>query len=148
MPAISSNKPYRVGRSRTGLGLFATKPIKKGAKIVLNNIFFDSGKSILRQESNVELDKIYKLLNDQEKIKVEIGGHTDNAGKTDANLKLSQARADAVVQYLIIKGTNRIRLVAQGYGDAQPVAPNTVNGKPNPIGMQINRRVEFKILEN
>jgi len=122
--------------------------ITKGAKIVLNNIFFDSGKSTLRSESNVELDKLVKLLNDQAKLKVEIGGHTDNKGKPDANLKLSQARADAVVQYLIIKGVERSRLVAQGYGDAQPIAPNTVNGKPDPKGMQINRRVEFKILEN
>ena len=122
--------------------------ITKGAKIVLNNIFFDSGKSTLRKESNVELDKLLKLLTDQEKLKVEIGGHTDNKGKPDANLKLSQSRADAVVQYLIIKGVTRTRLVAQGYGDAQPLAPNTVNGKPDPKGMQTNRRVEFKILEN
>ena len=80
-------------------------------------------------------------------MKIEIGGHTDNKGKQDANLKLSQSRADAVVQYLIIKGVNRTRLVAQGYGDAQPVAPNTINGKSNPKGMQMNRRVEFTVLE-
>jgi outer membrane protein OmpA-like peptidoglycan-associated protein len=122
--------------------------IQKGTKIVLNNIFFDSGKSTLRKESNIELDKLLKLMNDQEKLKVEIGGHTDNQGKEDVNLKLSQSRADAVVQYFIIKGVNRARLVAQGYGDAQPIAPNTLNGKPNPKGMQLNRRVEFKILEN
>ncbi|MBI4930337.1 MAG: OmpA family protein [Bacteroidetes bacterium] len=122
--------------------------IKKGAKVALNNVFFDSGKSTLRKESNVELDKVVKLLNEQMSIKVEIGGHTDNAGKPDANLKLSQSRADAVVQYIIIKGIDRARLVAQGYGDAQPVAPNTLNKKPNPKGMQMNRRVEFKILND
>jgi len=122
--------------------------IKKGAKVALNNVFFDSGKSMLRKESNVELDKVAKLLSDQSSIKVEIGGHTDNAGKPDANIKLSQSRADAVVQYLIIKGIDRSRLIAQGYGDAQPVAQNKLNGKPNPKGMQMNRRVEFKILEN
>lgn len=122
--------------------------IFKGAKVVLNNIFFDSGKSTLRKESNVELEKVLKLLNSQPSIKVEIGGHTDNAGKPDANQKLSQTRADAVVQFLIIKGVDRSRLVAQGYGDAQPLAPNSVNGKPNAKNMQLNRRVEFKILEN
>ncbi len=122
--------------------------IKKGAKVVLNNIFFDSGKATLRKESNVELDKLVKLLVDLPNIKVEIGGHTDNAGKPDANLKLSQSRADAVTQYIIIKGVDRARLIAQGYGDAQPVASNVVDGKPNPNGMQMNRRVEFKILEN
>ncbi len=123
--------------------------IKKGAKIVLNNIFFDSGKATLRKESNVELDKLVTLLNVQDKLKVEIGGHTDDAGsKPDVNLKLSQSRADAVVQYLIIKGVNRMRLVAQGYGDAQPISPNRINGKADPKGMQLNRRVEFKILDN
>jgi outer membrane protein OmpA-like peptidoglycan-associated protein len=122
--------------------------IKKGAKVVLNNIFFDSGKSTLRKESNVELEKLYKLLSENEKLKVEIGGHTDNAGKPETNLKLSQARAEAVVQYLIIKGVNRSQLIAQGYGDAQPLAPNVVNGKPNAKNMQLNRRVEFKVLEN
>lgn len=122
--------------------------ITKGAKIVLNNIFFDSGKSNLRKESNVELEKLIKLLNDHLTMKIEIGGHTDNQGKQDANLKLSQARADAVVQYLIIHGLDRTRLISQGYGDAQPLSPNQVNGKPNAKNMQMNRRVEFKILEN
>lgn len=122
--------------------------IQKGSKVVLNNIFFDSGKATLKKESNVELDKVAKLLNDQTSIKVEIGGHTDNAGKPDANLKLSQSRADAVVQYLILKGIDRNRLIGQGYGDAQPIAANSLNGKPNPKGMQMNRRVEFKVLEN
>ena len=122
--------------------------ISKGAKIVLNNIFFDSGKSSLRKESNAELEKVLKLLNTQQSIKVEIGGHTDNAGNADANKKLSQSRADAVVQYLINHGVDRGRLVAQGYGDTQPIVPNLVNGKPNAKNMQLNRRVEFKILEN
>ncbi|MBI3502910.1 MAG: OmpA family protein [Bacteroidetes bacterium] len=122
--------------------------IKKGAKIVLNNIFFDSGKATLRKESKTELDKVEKLITENPSIKVEIGGHTDDAGKKDANLKLSQARAEAVVNELIVKGADRLRLTAQGYGDAQPVAPNKVNGKPNAKNMQLNRRVEFKILEN
>lgn len=122
--------------------------ITKGAKVVLNNIFFDSGKSTLRKESNVELDKLFKLLNDQANLKIEVGGHTDDKGDDNVNLKLSQARADAVVNYLIIKGADRSRIIAQGYGEAQPLAPNSVGGKPNPKNMQINRRVEFKILEN
>lgn len=122
--------------------------IAKGAKVVLNNIFFDSGKSTLRKESNVELDKLFKLMNDQENLKVEVGGYTDNAGSYYTNINLSQARAEAVVNYLIIKGVDRTKVIAQGYGEAQPIAPNVVNGKPNTKGMQQNRRVEFKILEN
>lgn len=122
--------------------------IQKGAKVILNNIFFDSGKSTLRKESNVELEKLFKLLSENLKLKVEVGGHTDNKGDAKFNLKLSQLRANAVLNYLIIKGIDRARIIAQGYGAAQPVAPNTVKGKPNPKGMQLNRRVEFKILEN
>ncbi len=122
--------------------------ITKGAKIVLNNIFFDSGKANLRKESNVELDKLFKLINEQQNIKVEVGGHTDDAGDLYANNKLSQERADAVVNYLIIKGVDRLKVASQGYGQAQPIAPNKINGKPNPKGMQLNRRVEFKVLDN
>ena len=117
--------------------------VTKGARVVLNNIFFDSGKASLRKESNLELEKLLKFLNDQQNIKIEVGGHTDNKGKKEDNLKLSQARADAVVQYLIIKGVDRLKMVSQGYGDEQPLAPND-----SPPNMQLNRRVEFKILEN
>jgi outer membrane protein OmpA-like peptidoglycan-associated protein len=120
----------------------------KGAKVVLNNVFFDSGKSALRKESNVELDKLYKFIAAQKNVKIEVGGHTDNKGKPEENLKLSQLRAEAVVQYLITKGINRGIITAQGYGDTQPLAPNTLKGKPNTKGMQQNRRVEFKVLEN
>jgi outer membrane protein OmpA-like peptidoglycan-associated protein len=122
--------------------------IKKGAKIVLNNIFFDSGKSTLRKESNIEIDKLVKIINDNGNLKVEVSGHTDNAGKPDANLKLSQARAEEVASALIRRGADKGRVTAQGYGDTQPIAPNKVNGKPNQKNMQLNRRVEFKILDN
>ncbi|HNO71141.1 MAG TPA: OmpA family protein [Bacteroidia bacterium] len=122
--------------------------ISKGAKIVLNNIFFDSGKSTLRKESNIELENVLSLLKLNPTLKIEIGGHTDNKGKVDANLKLSQQRADAVVHYLISNGIEKTRVVGKGYGDTQPLAPNIMNNKPNIKNMQTNRRVEFKILDN
>jgi outer membrane protein OmpA-like peptidoglycan-associated protein len=122
--------------------------VKVGSKIVLNNIFFDSGKSSLRKESNIELDKLIKLLKEYESIKIEISGHTDSKGDAKVNLALSQKRAQAVVDYLVKKGISKTRLIAKGYGKQQPVAPEKLpNGKPDLAGMQKNRRVELKIVE-
>ncbi|HET6243417.1 MAG: OmpA family protein [Bacteroidetes bacterium] len=122
--------------------------IETGTKIVLNNIFFDHNKSILRKESNVELEKLYTLLNKRPELKIEVGGHTDSKGNAEVNMVLSKARAQAVVDYLTKNGINRSRLVAKGYGKDAPIAPNNLaNGKPDLDGMQLNRRVEFKILD-
>jgi len=69
-----------------------------------------------------------------------IGGHTDNVGKADMNMKLSQDRADAVKAYLIEKGIDGSRLNATGYGSTQPVGDNKTDK-----GRALNRRVEFKV---
>lgn len=122
--------------------------VKVGAKIVLNNIFFDSNKAILRKESNLEIEKLMKLMKEYPELTVEVDGHTDNKGKDDLNLKLSQDRSQAVVNALIKKGIPANRLVAKGFGSKMPIAPNTLpNGKPDTKGMQLNRRVELKIIE-
>lgn len=124
------------------------EPIKSGSKTILKNVFFDSNKSILRKESTVELEKLYAFVNDNPTIKVEVSGHTDSKGNDAANLKLSKQRAEAVANYLIQKGINKSRIIAKGYGETAPIAPNNLpNGKPNPEGMQLNRRVELKIIE-
>lgn len=123
--------------------------VKAGSKIVLNNIFFDSNKSALRKESTIEIEKLAALLNEYPAVRIEVDGHTDNKGKDDVNMKLSQSRAEAVVNALIQKGISKNRLLAKGFGKTQPIAPNTLpNGKPDPSGMQLNRRVELKIIEN
>jgi outer membrane protein OmpA-like peptidoglycan-associated protein len=70
-------------------------------------------------------------------VRVEIAGHTDNVGNKNANKALSQKRADAVRAYLISKGIDGARIKAVGYGDANPVAPNTTSE-----GRQQNRRIE------
>ncbi len=122
--------------------------VKAGAKVVLNNIFFDSNKAILRKESAVEIDKLVKLLTDYPSIQIEVDGHTDNKGKDADNLKLSQLRSQAVVNAITQKGIPKTRLIAKGFGKTQPIASNTLpNGKPDLNGMQLNRRVELKIVE-
>lgn len=119
------------------------KNIAVGSKIALRNIFFDTGKSTLRSESNAELDRLVQLLKDVPGLKVEISGHTDNTGSASLNNTLSQERAQAVVNYLTGKGIAANRMTAKGYGSNAPIAPNTTSD-----GRQQNRRTEFEITAN
>ncbi|MFL5754296.1 MAG: OmpA family protein [Bacteroidia bacterium] len=121
--------------------------IHKGAKMVMNNIFFDKNKSTLRKQSTVELATVQKMLKEHPDMVIEISGHTDSQGNDAANEKLSLARAQSVVTHLIKQGIPKKQLIAKGYGETQPIAPNTLpDGKPDLKGMQQNRRVEMKIL--
>ncbi len=116
--------------------------VKVGKKVVLNNILFETGKSILTTSSYSELDRLLGILQDNPLMKIEISGHTDNTGSLDLNNRLSQSRAQAVVEYLVQKGIDRTRLEFKGYGPQQPIADNATAE-----GRKMNRRVEFKILE-
>lgn len=119
------------------------KNIAVGSKIALRNIFFDTGKSTLRSESNAELERLVKLMKDVPGLEIEISGHTDNTGSAKLNETLSQDRAQAVVDYLKMKGITASRMSAKGYGSAKPVASND-----NADGRQQNRRTEFEIKKN
>lgn len=114
---------------------------KPGSKVVLRNIFFDTGKSELRAESTSELQRLIKLLNENPAIKIEISGHTDNIGDENINKVLSENRAKSVMAFLVSNGVNKTRLLAKGYGSTQPVAGNETEA-----GKQQNRRTEFKVL--
>lgn len=116
--------------------------LKKGTTIVLRNVFFDVDKATLRKESEDELERLEKILKQNPEIKIEIAGHTDSDGSDDHNLKLSDARAKAVVDYLITKGISKDMLKWKGYGESQPQVPNDT-----PENKQLNRRTEIKILE-
>jgi OmpA-OmpF porin, OOP family len=117
-------------------------PIKEGAVVRLNNIFFDTGKSELRPESFPELDRMITTLNENPKLVFELSGHTDNVGSNESNQKLSQDRADSVREYFISKGIEPDRVASKGYGETKPVATNDTDE-----GRQRNRRVEFMILK-
>ena len=121
---------------------FRMKKIKVGASVVLQNIFFETNKSVITPLSYPALDRVISFMKKNPAIKVEIDGHTDSVGSEAYNQRLSQARAQAVVEYLVKHGISRDRLVAKGFGESKPVAPNTT-----PEGRAKNRRVEFKILE-
>lgn len=134
----------------TGLGeykeiekdLYLT-PIEKGVKIRLNNLFFDTGKWDLREESFAELGRLVTLLESNAAIHINIEGHTDDVGKDDANLLLSDNRAKAVKEYLVAKGINVSRLKSKGHGEKQPARKNDTEEN-----RQYNRRVEFTIISD
>jgi outer membrane protein OmpA-like peptidoglycan-associated protein len=117
-------------------------PIQVGAKIRLNNVFFEFAKSNLLLESKEELDRLIATLNQHPNMEIEIAGHTDNIGDSLTNQKLSEDRAAAVKQYLLDHGVAAARLKSKGYGKTMPVVPNDTEEH-----RQLNRRVEFIIIK-
>ena len=119
------------------------KPIKVGEVVVLRNIFFETDKYDLKNESKVELDKLTSLLKKNPLLKIEISGHTDNVGNEKYNLTLSENRARIVSEYLTTNGIAKTRLSFKGYGMSKAVDNNnTEEGRAN------NRRTEFKVTGN
>lgn len=116
--------------------------VKVGKKVVLKNIFFESGKSVLTPGSYTELERLLNIMKENGQIKIEISGHTDLTGTESLNLALSEARAKTVVEYMVQNGIDRSRINFKGYGSSQPIADNASSS-----GRAKNRRVEFKILE-
>jgi OmpA-OmpF porin, OOP family len=111
----------------------------------LNHMYFEPNQfkiATLKPESVAALNSLYDTLKSKPSMKLEIAGHTDNSGEQDANLHLSQRRADAIREYLIGKGIAADRILAKGYGHTQPLAANDY-----PEGRMFNRRTEIKIIE-
>lgn len=118
-------------------------PLKRGSSIRLNNVFFDFDMDVLRDESKPELDRLVKLLKTHPSMIIQVDGHTDDHGSYEYNIGLSRRRAAAVVNYLVEHGIASVRLIPRGYGKTRPVATNDTDE-----GRQLNRRVEYTILQN
>lgn len=124
------------------------EPIEVIKKDIPSNIFFDYNKADIRVESETELNKLLKLLLDNPNLKAELSSHTDNIGPDEYNMMLSNKRAQSVMDYLIKHDIEKERLIAIGYGETKPIAPNeNPDGSDNPEGRQLNRRTEFKIID-
>ena len=126
---------------------FVKKPISMNIQFeapkafVLDNCTFETGKAELKPEAYAVLDELVEYLKRKDDEKIELGGHTDNVGKADANMILSTNRANTVRAYLIMKGISFERVTAKGYGMTVPIAENdTAEGR------SLNRRTEVKIL--
>lgn len=109
--------------------------------IRLKYVFFETGSAALKEDSRYELDYVSNLLKNNPSVNIELSGHTDNTGDADANLTLSQNRAESVRNYLVNKGISSDRLTALGYGQTQPIDNNETDE-----GRQNNRRTELKII--
>jgi OOP family OmpA-OmpF porin len=143
--AFSENQEYNVLKmpAMEGTVSFEYKLIISPPKVyTLDNVFFDTGKSILKPESSKELNELVDYMLSKKNLKVEIAGHTDNVGNKETNQKLSEDRANSVRAYLIKKGVEGTRVIAKGYGDTQPVAENTTDA-----GKQKNRRTEVRSID-
>jgi OOP family OmpA-OmpF porin len=108
---------------------------------VIQGIFFDTGKATIKSTSEAVLDNSAKVLAQYPDLRVEIAGHTDDRGGHDANVELSQRRAESVKQYLVDKGIDAARIQTRGAGPDEPMADNA-----SKAGRAKNRRIEFKLV--
>jgi outer membrane protein OmpA-like peptidoglycan-associated protein/tetratricopeptide (TPR) repeat protein len=114
--------------------------------IELNRVFFDFDQTLVKAEFNAFLNDLAKSLGTNKSLNLIILGHADNKGDDVYNLKLSKKRANAVLNYLVVRGVKREQISIIAKGENMPLEPNeNLDGSDNPIGRAKNRRVEFEI---
>lgn len=136
--ATQLNTTYTV---RNGLRVAASEQSVLDDALANRIVEFESGSSTLTPRGRAILDEMAKAMAKLGDRKIEVTGHTDNVGSRTTNLALSQARADAIVDYLAAKGIVKSALSASGAGPDRPVADNTASE-----GRARNRRIEFRVL--
>lgn len=125
----------------TNMSVISIEELQNSGKAIkIENIFFDSGKYDLKEESHEALSLLYRFMHANPEVKVEINAHTDDIGSDHFNQELSEKRASSVVQYLVEIGIEPGRLLPQGFGETQPIGPNSTEE-----GRALNRRVEFRL---
>lgn len=137
--AVDSNAKDRVNYDIRLAPVARRDTLVTGKPIVLKNVLFESGSSILTKESFTELDRITAYLLSNPGLNIDIMGHTDNTGTSTANLSLSNQRAKAVYDYFFNKKIAAARMSYHGFGDTRPLVPND-----NESNKTLNRRVEIK----
>ncbi|MFY9308395.1 MAG: OmpA family protein [Bacteroidia bacterium] len=134
---------YAYYPSVTGFTIYLYNMWPKRKPVVMQNILFESNKSILLKESFPEVDKLVLRLQKSTQMKIEVRGHTDNMGDRTKNQMLSEERAKAVVDYMVSKGIAKDRLFYKGFGCEKPITNNATEA-----GRKKNRRVEFVMVMN
>jgi len=130
---------------KLALGIEQALPDKT---ISLSNIYYDTGSAKIRPAASSDLEKLVRFLKDNPALKIEIDSHTDSRGSAVRNLKLSQARAQEVVNYLLKNGISKTRLIPKGFGATRLVNGCKVGIKCTEAQHEQNRRTEFKVLNN
>ena len=118
------------------------QPIDTGMPVILKNVFFETDKFDLKDESKGELNKLVGFLKNNPTLKIELSGHTDNVGDDKKNQVLSENRAKSVYNYLVSNGIPKERLTHKGYGETRPIEKD----QSTPENRAKNRRTEFKII--
>lgn len=137
------NKEIEAGKGdRSGKMDIELEPLKEEVKLPLKMITFETNSAQIKESSYEELGRVADLIKKNEGIKIEVSAHTDDVGSKQYNQKLSQRRAQSVVDYLTDKGVPPKQMVSKGYGENSPLVPN--NSEENRAK---NRRVELEILE-
>lgn len=114
--------------------------VREEQVVVLPNIEFEFARAVLTANGRGELDQVLRFLKDQPEIRLEVWGHTDDVGGDAYNLRLSQARAAAVAEFLTGSGIDAARIASAGFGETRPMADNQTEE-----GRARNRRVELHI---
>ena len=140
---ISITLPASNDQSQSITRSFELSKLQVGISSILRNIYFDFDRFTLKSESYVELNKLEGLLAGNPTMRIEIAGHTDYIGSDGYNNTLSVKRANAVVNFLLGKGIDANRIESKGYGKSRPIASNDDEEE----GRELNRRVEFRILQ-
>ena len=128
---------------KIGINEIAMEPIRLGNTITLKHVLFYRSTAAMVEDAKKELDLVFEMLQDNPDIKILLKGHTDNQGDPVLNVKLSQDRVKSVKKYLTSKGISAYRIRGIGYGGNEPIADNS-----NEETRQLNRRVEFEVIEN
>lgn len=128
------------------LNLFDTKLYKVGDVIKIESIYYDSDSYKIRDYAKKELDKLISTLKRYPNMIIEIASHTDNRGNALNNLRLSQLRANEVLDYIASKGISKARVRAIGKGEAEPLNNCSDGVQCTEAEYQRNRRTEFRIL--
>ncbi|MCQ2375499.1 MAG: OmpA family protein [Salinivirgaceae bacterium] len=116
--------------------------LTKDTKMTFNNIAFETNSAEITAGSFTELNRLIEFLNLNNDIKIELSAHTDDVGSDFYNMRLSDKRAKSVATYLINNGISESQLISKGYGESQPLVPNSSDEN-----RALNRRVEVKIIE-
>lgn len=122
--------------------VYEGKQLQSGDAITLKNIQFSIASSELTAEAKKELQSIVTLMKNNERIEIELSGHTSSEGQTESNRLLSLSRVMSCKRYVVSQGIDESRIVTQGYGSDKPIAPN--DSEQN---RTLNRRVEMKIVK-
>lgn len=132
--------------SISGATSISSDPSGFGINIALSGDYlFAYDKHDLSEDAQASLENIWALYKEHQGTLIQVRGHSDSKGSEDYNAKLSKRRADSVKNWFITKGVVSNSITTEGFGESDPVAPNTIDGQDNPEGRALNRRVEISI---